>query len=876
MPARQRTDSAAPPQLDPFSHPVLREYYKDLAALHGSIKFLGLGSTRETTRDVDVDLLFVPPAVSERHLRPEDFTKDHNEAVADTRPLLDALVRHRRLVLLGDPGSGKSTAVNWLVSSLIRQDVPLVRGALGPLIPIPLVLRDLVRVVNFEQVESVEDLLNQWLELPIARALRNHYKLLSDVLASGQAFLLVDGLDEVGNLAQQRTIRRIFLLYIIKARVLVTSRIVGYEEGALEFRKLGGDVEKALSDSRPDLTRTQVEAEVLRFHRSFTVVREHTSFHCLYLAPLDDTHRRRFAEQWYRLYDKSEALLGTTAEKFLHDITASATMGELARNPLLLTLMALIYRAKLRLPDHRHLLFQQVAEAYLDNIPLQRQLNDVPYQLSEKIRILGHVAFGAQCRRSGLKDEHAKKKDGEVLIPEPEMQEWIGEAIARDVRPDEKDAIVQQFIRFLSRNAGLLIPRGKDKDGTELYAFLHLAFQEYFAACWLHTRVNDDIWELQNLDSFSPCSEEMEQSSHPLTHDSMIALRDFREDPRWHEVLLLLCILQTRRRFVIALFAGNPAARPATDEEVTSAFFDDVKAMPEEPEPIDYIYENWKNLSALRTAVSLEPALKVLDRPWRIALIAAAWLSAFRMSVHRVGNSTSSIIPRLLGTPHYAKESREALALALRRETVRHLVVPDVPARPLWEVLTQSGQHKNLTWLTLLSSAAQDGMPAFTEFPALTILVSIYWPVRGFVNQLPLGLKELYLHECQELASADQLPPGLDRLCLGGSPSLTTVDHLPQGLKFLQLSGCPGLTTVDQLPRSLTELSLNFLKHLKAVDHLPKGLKRLSLCGCSRLTSVDHLPVGLEHLDLSGCTSLSMEAVERVKQALPRCDIFGL
>src|SRR5829696_2673068 len=77
--------------------------------------------------------------VSAQHLSPDALELN---PPPPTQALAAALAEHPRLVLLGDPGSGKSTVVNWICTALGRgMDGPLAKLLGGPLVPLPFVLR---------------------------------------------------------------------------------------------------------------------------------------------------------------------------------------------------------------------------------------------------------------------------------------------------------------------------------------------------------------------------------------------------------------------------------------------------------------------------------------------------------------------------------------------------------------------------------------------------------------------------------------------------------------------------------------------------------------------------------------------------------------
>jgi hypothetical protein len=129
--------------------------------------------------------------------------------------------------------------------------------------------------------------------------------------------------------------------------------------------------------------------------------------------------------------------------------------------------------------------------------------------------------------------------------------------------------------------------------------------------------------------------------------------------------------------------------------------------------------------------------------------------------------------------------------------------------------------------------------------------------IEGLSNLTGLGLGD-----CPTLTDIDALKDmkKLTGLGIVGSPVLANIDALKElkGLTSLGLERCPALTNVD----ALREL---------------KALKFLMVSECTGLENVDglHGLTGLERLDLRGCTELTREAVDAVKAALPKTEVFS-
>jgi hypothetical protein len=174
----------------------LCDYLGSVREVHGAVKFLGLPQLKDN-RDICIDRLFVDPFRTPRYIAPESDPAEWR----DNAPLLDALADERRLVLLGDPGAGKSTVVNWVAWQLAQERPGPWAVALEMVIPIPLILRDL----SIGPGVTWEALLAAFLHQPLGKHLGQER--LEHLLQAGQAFVALDGLDEIGNVAVRRDLR---------------------------------------------------------------------------------------------------------------------------------------------------------------------------------------------------------------------------------------------------------------------------------------------------------------------------------------------------------------------------------------------------------------------------------------------------------------------------------------------------------------------------------------------------------------------------------------------------------------------------------------------------------------------------------------------
>jgi predicted NACHT family NTPase len=167
-----------------------------------------------------------------------------------------------RLVVLGDPGGGKTTLLRWLATAYLLRRAGDPEFTLLPdanLLPQAHWLPVLVRCRDLDKARvgqcRLEDVLRQALqklELPVSQV-EPLIELLRKLLERGEALLLVDGLDEITD----PKLRAAFCGWIERAArlfptapIVATSRIVGYREMK---RRLGAGFEHVtLADLSPE------------------------------------------------------------------------------------------------------------------------------------------------------------------------------------------------------------------------------------------------------------------------------------------------------------------------------------------------------------------------------------------------------------------------------------------------------------------------------------------------------------------------------------------------------------------------------------------------------------------------------------------------
>jgi formylglycine-generating enzyme required for sulfatase activity len=370
----------------------------------------------------------------------------------------EALAKKLHLVVLGDPGSGKTMLLHYLALGYARdraEKKSFVQDSLGlpesGHLPILLPLRRLgaYLLTHHPRDDGVEG------HVRLLKFLREYLKGVFNVpddffdadLEAGRAVILLDGIDEVGDAELRRRVARLIDAFVSaypKCRVVVTSRVAGYTGAA------------RLSE---DFATTTI--------RDFTL-----------------TDVEQFLTHWNRLVAIGEGGSGESAEndavsqtqQLLTVISANPCVRELAVNPLMLTVIALVHRERAKLPDRRAELYAEAVKVLLETWDKAKETKDVRVQ---EIPILEDRPFNTDDRhlllqKIALKMHEAQKKEIEADDLRRELQ-----ASFAGMTSDAPAAgrAVERFLNVIQERTGLLVEAGQG-----VYRFSHLTFQEYLAA----------------------------------------------------------------------------------------------------------------------------------------------------------------------------------------------------------------------------------------------------------------------------------------------------------------------------------------------------------------------------------------------------------
>ncbi|HEV3468664.1 MAG TPA: DUF4062 domain-containing protein [Pyrinomonadaceae bacterium] len=360
-------------------------------------------------------------------------------------PVLDVLAREKTQVILGGPGSGKSTLMLYVLLGLCDpegagRELPP-RLSQGP-VPFLIELRQYV-------LKGAPDFLAY-----LAANTKERYGVavgaedLAGLFAGpGKALVIFDGLDEVFDPAgRSRVIEQFeaFARAYPEARIIVTSRIVGYEAAEL---KVAGFQHYTLLD--------------------FSVAQI-----------------RQFVPRWYRFYtwegDERDAA------SLVQRIVESPRLTELAGNPLLLTMMAVIYKHQ-DLPEQRWKLYERCTDVLLEDWDIKRKSLDLKTVLPLDINIRAPQKAEILQRVSTYMLEHGQPgRELNAIAYQPLMRilaDYLREKYGKS--PGDAEAIAKGILLHLRERTYILAEVGEG-----IFGFVHRTFMEYFAASHILAEFN--------------------------------------------------------------------------------------------------------------------------------------------------------------------------------------------------------------------------------------------------------------------------------------------------------------------------------------------------------------------------------------------------
>lgn len=323
-----------------------------------------------------------------------------------------------RCVVLGNPGVGKSTMTQNLVHQLSRSGS---RITYAPL------------VVSCKDVPSSDGA--AYVLSAITRSLRENLQLeipeeaVGDLATLGRSFVIFDGIDEIVDVGRRLNFVRTIEAFANRfplIPILITARRVGYSKAPFDSRHFD-------------------------------------------IYELDDFSLEQvgqYTEKWFGATERSE-------QDRLAFLRETENVPDIRTNPLMLSLLCALYRARGYIPRNRRTVYEACADLLFQRWDAMRHIEQP----------MDHRHYGTRLMQE-LALFFYKSQTAQAGVQERQLRKLIATFFTDTASVDEADARsrAQDFLDFCADRAWLLSYQGTDSVDDRLFGFTHRTFMEYFAA----------------------------------------------------------------------------------------------------------------------------------------------------------------------------------------------------------------------------------------------------------------------------------------------------------------------------------------------------------------------------------------------------------
>ncbi|MFD3377636.1 MULTISPECIES: NACHT domain-containing protein [unclassified Streptomyces] len=323
-----------------------------------------------------------------------------------------------RCVVLGNPGVGKSTMTQNLVHQLSRSGSGI---AYAPL------------VVSCKDVPGADGA--AYILSAITRALRENLQLevaeeaIGDLATLGRSFVIFDGIDEIVDVGRRMNFVRTIEAFANRfplIPILITARRVGYSKAPFDTRHFD-------------------------------------------IYELDDFSLEQvgqYTEKWF-------AATGRSEQDRLAFLRETENVPDIRTNPLMLSLLCALYRARGYIPRNRRTVYEACADLLFQRWDAMRHIEQP----------MDHRHYGTRLMQE-LALFFYKSQTAQAGVQEGQLRKLIATFFTDTASVDEVDARTraQDFLDFCADRAWLLSYQGTDSVDHRLFGFTHRTFMEYFAA----------------------------------------------------------------------------------------------------------------------------------------------------------------------------------------------------------------------------------------------------------------------------------------------------------------------------------------------------------------------------------------------------------
>ncbi|UJR08059.1 hypothetical protein I4U23_012336 [Adineta vaga] len=413
--------------------------------------------------------------------------------------LFSAMQSKRWLIILGDPGSSKTSILRWIAccfaeAAYSHQEEVIFENNRGIIVRIPILIRigEFASWLEQNRNKTLIDYIGKhtWFSQPYT--CDDNESVLRELIHHGHALILLDGLDEIPDIQKRKEIVDLVSNFM-NEYVFGSDFILPSDDGI--FEKLSEHWQSLIIETEPPSmsggNQILVTSRIVGFHLCPFA---NLSAHHYSLSLLKHNDAKKFVKEWTSLIQKSVVRILIDEEieidlKTIENITKTQnnsieTLFEngsqlLLSNPSLLSLISMMI-----LQTSQEIKFKSRVQVY--NYAIEIAFNSEEFKsLKISKNVLYHFLINLATYL------HLQSPSG--LIDTFDLEHLCCVSLRQlsySNKRKELQATAAHLINLLKTNNGIV-----DERGLNAFGFLHLSFQEYFVSQYF-VSVNYSIEEL--------------------------------------------------------------------------------------------------------------------------------------------------------------------------------------------------------------------------------------------------------------------------------------------------------------------------------------------------------------------------------------------
>lgn len=418
-------------------------YKKNLLNNLSNISFIGLGvdpAIRKGKRK-ELENIFVKPNLkltSTQYLEAEKKIKNSDDQIIsiDEEDMIftyeQIFSRPYNYVILGNPGAGKSILIKSIICNIIKNNKDSFKNnRILSFIPFRVELKSYSSYKKKHGGNLLKYLTNSLEEEFSTPTILEEN--LQEIISKEKIIMFFDGLDEIFNLNDKIQIKNDienFHNMFTNIRSIVTSRFIGYNEAKLNEKDF-------------------CELNIMEF---------------------DNGQIQEYVTKWYSQEEENEDVRDAETKGFISKM--NKIDNELISNPLLLSLIVILFRNNLKIPESKLEIYQSCTNTLVDKWDASKNLQiEIDGQIIQKKEpILADLAFWQYELLATDNNDITYNKAKNI----------IAESLIKKHVADEYDSMqkAEMFMDYAQKRSIYF-------DNN----FTHKTFLEYYTAYWIYSNV---------------------------------------------------------------------------------------------------------------------------------------------------------------------------------------------------------------------------------------------------------------------------------------------------------------------------------------------------------------------------------------------------